>query len=179
MATGGLPGDLAVAVNVSARNLARADFAGRVLDVLDAAGLPPHRLILEITETALLADPQGAAAVLAALADRGVRISIDDFGQGHTSLGYLSALPVHELKIDRAFVSDMLTNGGHAAIVRSIIDLGHNLSLRVVAEGIETAETMACLHRSGCDVAQGYLIARPMPLPELTSWLAASAAPSL
>ena len=176
MATAGLPAGLGVAVNVSARNLSRADFAARVLDVLDASGVAPDRLILEITETALLDDPRGAAGLLATLADRGVRISIDDFGQGHTSLGYLSALPIHELKIDRAFVSDMLTNAGHAAIVRSIVDLGHNLSLRVVGEGVETADTMACLRRIGCDVAQGYLIATPMPFPELAAWLRANAA---
>jgi len=174
MATAGLPADLGVAVNVSARNLSRADFADRVLAVLDASGFAPERLILEITETALLADPPGAAGLLSALAGRGVRISIDDFGQGHTSLGYLSALPVHELKIDRAFVSGMLTDPGHAAIVRSIVDLGHNLALRVVGEGVETADTMACLRRAGCDVAQGYLIARPMPLADLAAWLPAA-----
>jgi len=173
MATAGLPADLGVAVNVSARSLSRPDFAARVLDLLDATAFPPERLSLEITETALLADPPRAAGMLCALAGRGVQISIDDFGQGHTSLGYLSALPVHELKIDRAFVGDMLTDPSHAAIVRSIVDLGHNLSFRVVGEGVETPDTMACLRRTGCDVAQGYLIARPMPLPQLVSWLPA------
>jgi EAL domain-containing protein (putative c-di-GMP-specific phosphodiesterase class I) len=109
--------------------------------------------------------------VLTRLADAGVGISLDDFGQGQTSLGYLSALPLHELKIDRSFITDLLDNMAHAAIVRSIIDLGHNLSLRVVGEGIETDRTLAWLDHAGCDVAQGFLLARPMPLADLTAWL--------
>ena len=172
-ALGPAAADLAVAVNVSARNLSRADFADRVMAAVDASGLPADRLIVEITETALLSDPDRAAAILTALAARGVQVSIDDFGKGHTSLGYLSALPVHELKIDRAFVSDMLADEAHAAIVRSIVDLGHNLSMRVVGEGVESADVLACLEQAGCDVAQGYLIARPMPAAALPSWLAA------
>src|SRR6185437_13385273 len=101
----------------------------------------------------------------------GVRISIDDFGKGYTSLGYLSALTVHELKIDRSFVADLVTNSAHAAIVRSIVDLGHNLGLSVVGEGVETAGILACLRRTGCDVAQGYLLAHPMPVDQLAQWL--------
>ncbi|MDQ1501292.1 MAG: diguanylate cyclase [Actinomycetota bacterium] len=164
-------GELAVAVNVSARNLARSDFAAHVVKILDDVGVPATRLIVEITETALLTDPSRAATVLTELATAGVRISLDDFGKGHTSLGYLAALPVHELKIDRAFVSDMLANPAYAAIVRSIVDLGHNLSLRVVGEGVETTEILTRLKDSGCDVAQGYLIARPMPIGQLGPWL--------
>ena len=103
-----------------------------------------------------------------------MRISLDDFGTGHTSLGYLSALPIHELKIDRTFVGDMLHNQAHAAIVRSIIDLGHNLELRVVGEGVETDLILASLQDSGCDIAQGYLLARPMPRREIEQWLQAA-----
>jgi EAL domain-containing protein (putative c-di-GMP-specific phosphodiesterase class I) len=143
--------------------------------VLEELEMPAGRLIIEVTETALLADPERAADVLARLADAGVRISLDDFGQGQTSLGYLSALPLHELKIDRSFVADMLDNAAHAAIVRSIIDLGHNLSLRVVAEGVETAEVLARLDDAGCDIAQGFLLARPMPLADLAPWLGTAA----
>ena len=116
--------------------------------------------------------------MLTELAQAGVRISLDDFGRGQTSLGYLSALPVHELKIDRSFVTDMCVNVAHAAIVRSIIDLGHNLSMRVVAEGIETDEVLDVLRGVGCDLAQGFLLARPMPASTLDHWLERSAQPA-
>jgi diguanylate cyclase (GGDEF)-like protein len=172
---GPVAADLPVAVNVSARNLARSDFAQTVVNVLDEQGVPPQRLIIEITETALLVDPARATKVLGELALAGVRVSLDDFGCGQTSLGYLSALPVHELKIDKSFVWDMLENPAHAAIVRSIVDLGHNLSLRVVGEGVETDEVLHILRDTGCDVAQGYFFARPMPAPNLREWLAHAA----
>jgi diguanylate cyclase len=126
-----------------------------------------------LTETALLTDPPAAAATLAEMSRQGVRVSIDDFGSGQTSLGYLATLPIHELKIDRSFIADMLVNPSHAAIVRSIVDLGHNLALRVVGEGVETAETLTALSLVHCDLAQGYLIARPMPAEQLVAWLAA------
>jgi diguanylate cyclase (GGDEF)-like protein len=163
---------LSMSVNVSARNLARADFADTVLAALATAGVPASVLVVEITETALMTDPEVAADVLARLSTAGVRISVDDFGQGQTSLGYLSTLPLHELKIDKSFVSDLPDNFGHAAIVRSVVDLGHNLGLQVVAEGVETQETVALLTATGCDVAQGYLLARPMPAADLEPWLA-------
>jgi diguanylate cyclase (GGDEF)-like protein len=163
---------LTMAVNVSARNLARADFADTVLDELAVSGMRAARLILEITETALMTDPQVAADVLSRLAADGVRISIDDFGQGQTSLSYLATLPLHELKIDRSFVSDLPTSPAHAAIVRSVVDLGHNLGLQVVAEGIETGDILTLLTTAGCDIAQGYLLARPMPATDLPPWLA-------
>ena len=162
---------LCVAVNVSARNLARRSFAEDVIRVLDESDMPAQRLVVEVTETALLADPVHAARVLKRLADAGVRISLDDFGQGQTSIGYLSALPIDELKIDKAFVIDMLVNPAHAAIVRSIIDLGHNLGLQVVGEGVETDEIVEALAADGCDIAQGFLLARPMPLASLKPWL--------
>jgi diguanylate cyclase (GGDEF)-like protein len=162
---------LSMSVNVSARNLARLDFADTVLAALSTAGVPASCLVVEITETALMTDPEVAADVLARLSVAGVRISVDDFGQGQTSLGYLSTLPLHELKIDKSFVSDLPDNLGHAAIVRSVVDLGHNLGLQVVAEGVETHETVALLTATGCDVAQGYLLARPMPAADLEPWL--------
>jgi diguanylate cyclase (GGDEF)-like protein len=163
--------DLSVAVNVSARSLTRGSFADDVIRILDETGVPAERLIVEVTETALLADPHRATKVLERLSGTGISISIDDFGQGHTSLAYLSVLPVKELKIDRSFVADMLENDAHESIVRSIIDLGHNLSLRVVGEGIENTEVLAALRNGGCDIAQGFLLARPMPAASLPDWL--------
>jgi diguanylate cyclase (GGDEF)-like protein len=169
----GPPGaDLSVAVNVSARNIGRPAFAREVIEILEELGVPAERLIVEVTETALLTDPEHAAAQLAELAAAGVRISIDDFGRGHTSLGYLSDLPIHELKIDRSFVADMPDNQAHAAVVRSIIDLGHNLALRVVGEGVETEDILTRLRDCDCDIAQGFLLARPMPTEALARWLA-------
>jgi diguanylate cyclase (GGDEF)-like protein len=164
--------DLAMAVNVSARTIVRAEFAREVIAALQRREVAPERLIVEVTETALLIDPARAADVLAELADAGVTVSLDDFGQGQTSLGYLSRLPIHELKIDRSFVTDMDENPGHAAIVRSIVDLGHNLSMRVVAEGIETEAVLVTLREYACDTAQGYFLARPMAAASLDGWLA-------
>jgi diguanylate cyclase (GGDEF)-like protein len=171
-ALGRAAADLTVAVNVSARNLGRPGFAEMVIRELGASGIAAERLVVEITETALLADPESAAAVLRQLDALGVEVSIDDFGSGHTSLGYLSELPIHELKVDRSFISDMLVNPAHAAIVRSIVDLGHNLGLRVVGEGVETLETWEVLRATRCDSAQGYLLARPMAVEHLAGWLA-------
>jgi diguanylate cyclase (GGDEF)-like protein len=167
-----LPPEIHVAVNISARSLSSADFAEKVLAELEHMGVPAQRLTLEVTETALLTDPPRAAAILEALDLCGVQVSIDDFGCGQTSLGYLSSLPVHELKIDRSFIYDMLDNPAHAAIVRSIVDLGHNLSLRVVGEGVETSPVLDALRQVGCDEAQGFLLARPMPVDDLIEWLA-------
>ena len=161
---------LALSVNVSARNICHPEFAVGVLAALDTYGFPEGRFTLEITETALLVDPGRAAKTLAELAARNVKVSIDDFGIGQTSLSFLSSLPVDELKIDKGFVTDMTANAGHAAIVRSIVDLGHNLMMRVVAEGVETDDVLDALCASGCDMAQGYLFARPMPLESLRQW---------
>ncbi len=169
---GALGEELEVAVNVSARNLSRPDFARHVIRTIEEVGVAPGRLVIEITETALLTDPVRAASVVAELSAAGVKVSLDDFGCGQTSLGYLSTLPVHELKIDRIFVSDMVDNPTHDVIVRSIVDLGHNLGLRVVGEGVETHAVLLHLRSAGCDVAQGFLLARPMPLGQLRVWLA-------
>jgi diguanylate cyclase (GGDEF)-like protein len=171
-------GSVAVSVNVSARTLGRARFAQQVIAVLADVGVSPDRLIIEITETALLTDPPRAAAVLAELDAIGVRVSLDDFGIGQTSLGYLSSLPVHELKIDKSFVMDMMANPAHEAIVRSIVDLGHNLKLSVVGEGVETEDVFTTLREAGCDLAQGFLLARPMPVEQLRVWLSKAAHPA-
>ncbi len=162
---------LTVAVNVSARNLGRAGFADKVVKAIEAAGVAPVRLFVEVTETTLMTDPIRAASVLHELDGAGVRISIDDFGSGQTSLRYLSTLPIHELKIDRSFITDMLEHPSHAAIVHSIVELGHNLGFMVVGEGVETQEVLANLASTGCDIAQGYLFTRPMPAEQLAPWL--------
>jgi diguanylate cyclase (GGDEF)-like protein len=165
---------LSVAVNVSARGIGRGALADDVIAALAEYDLPGERLVIEVTETAILADPAQAAIELRRLAQAGVKISLDDFGQGQTSLGHLSALPLDELKIDRAFVGDMLNRPADRAIVHSIVDLGHNLGLRVVAEGVETADVLGHLSDRGCDLIQGYLLARPMPLEALADWLVAN-----
>jgi diguanylate cyclase (GGDEF)-like protein len=163
--------DLHVAINVSARNVSDPAFAGRLLAIVAASGIDPARLIVEVTETALFVDPDAARLSLGLLHDAGVAISIDDFGQGQTSLAYLAALPVDELKIDRAFVSRVVDDPAHAAIVRSIVQLGHTLGLRVVAEGVETEAEHARVAALGADIAQGYLIARPMAAGAFVDWL--------
>ncbi len=164
-------GDLTVAVNVSARNVGKSGFADQVIGALEDSGMAARLLSVEITETALMTDPSRAAAALTALRVAGIPISIDDFGTGQTSLGYLSTLPISELKIDRSFIADMLASPAHAAIVRSIVELGHNLGFRVVGEGVENDAILAALTNTGCDVAQGYLMARPMPAEQLVGWL--------
>jgi len=165
--------DLTVAVNVSARGIGRGELANDVIEILHELAVDPRRLVIEVTETTILADPARAAIELSRLTAAGVKISLDDFGKGQTSLGHLSALPLAELKIDRGFVDDMLEHPANAAIVHSVIDLGHNLGLRVVAEGVETAEVLAHLSDRGCDLVQGYLLSRPIPLGTLAEWLAA------
>jgi diguanylate cyclase len=165
--------DLAVAVNISARNLSRGDFADGVLAAVRSSGVRPERLLIEMTETALLSDPDRAGRSLRRLAAAGIRVSLDDFGQGQTSLGYLSTLPLHEVKIDKSFVVDMLEDRSHAAIVRSVIELAHNLGFEVVAEGVETQAILDELEVLGCDIAQGFLLARPMPATHLPGWLLA------
>jgi diguanylate cyclase len=170
---------LRVAVNISARNLSKAGFAAKVVRALAKSGFAPERLILEVTETALMTDPLRATQSLEELGAAGVSLSIDDFGVGQTSLSYLSSLPISELKIDRSFITDMRSDDGHAAIVRAIIDLGHNLGFRVVGEGIEDGEVLHELTVTGCDVAQGYHFARPMTIDDLNAWLSRRSAPLL
>src|SRR3954454_14370801 len=155
-------GKLAVAVNISARSLTRSHFADEVLAAVAASDVSADRVILEVTETSLLSDPARAAATLSALHAAGIRISIDDFGAGQTSLGYLAQLPVSELKIDKAFVLAMAADSRNAAIVRSVIELGHSLGFTVTAEGVETPDVLEGLVAADCDLIQGYLLGRPV-----------------
>ena len=144
--------------HLSGRVLSSANFADSVIAVLEQLDVPAERLILEVTETALLTDPPRAVAIIKALDDQAVQVSTDDFRRGQTSLGHLSSLPLHELKIDRSFVWDMIENPSHMAIVPSIVDLGPNLSFRVVAEGVETSRVLDAFRSLGCDEAQGFLL---------------------
>jgi diguanylate cyclase (GGDEF)-like protein len=166
----GTPG-VGVAVNLSPRRLLEPHMPATVAELLDRAGVPADLLTLEITESSIMGDPDAAVRALHQLRDLGVRLSIDDFGTGYSSLGYLQRLPVHEVKIDKSFIVPMAHDAGAAAIVRSIVDLAHTLGLTVVAEGVEDDETRQALIDVGCDVQQGYGLARPMPADAVAGWL--------
>ncbi|MCU1392913.1 MAG: hypothetical protein JWM34_1341 [Ilumatobacteraceae bacterium] len=163
--------DLAVAVNLSARTLGDVSLVENVRAALARHNLPASALELELTESALLDDHQRANEALVQLRHMGITLSVDDFGTGYASIGYLTTLPIDVLKIDQSFVFDLLTDRRAAAVVRCTIDLARQLELKVVAEGVEDEATLAELHRLGCDDAQGYLIARPMPADQLAGWI--------
>jgi len=163
--------ELSVAVNISARRLLDLAFPEEVAGLLAAWQVPARQLVLEITESTIMADPAHALQILGRLNTMGVQLAIDDFGTGYSSLAYLKTLPVHELKVDRSFVTQMTSNASDAVIVRSTVDLGRNLGLRVVAEGVEDQTTWRELDALGCDAIQGYHVSRPVPADDLTSWL--------
>lgn len=163
---------LTVSVNVSARNLLDERLPDEVAGLLAVHGVQPELLELEVTESALMAEPARAKQILERLSAMGIRISIDDFGAGYTSLSQLKTLPVSELKIDKSFVLSMTEDIGNAMIVHSVIDLGHSLGLSIVAEGVETDQALTTLTDFGCDVAQGYLMSRPVTADALDIWLA-------
>ncbi len=156
-----------MAVNVSPLQLQHPDFLAQVIATLDETGLAPDLLEIEITESALLRDPERALQTLLELKALGVRVALDDFGTGYSSLGYLKRFPFDLIKIDRSFVRDILADPGDLAIVRAIIAMGHSLGLLVVAEGVETNEQRLYLESLGCDLLQGYLIGRPVPAAEV------------
>jgi diguanylate cyclase len=165
------------AINLSTRDLVDQSLPQRLQRLLARDRIDPKTLCLEITESAIMDDPQRALQTLQRLHDMGLRLSIDDFGTGYSSLAYLKKLPLHELKIDRSFVMAMERDAADLKIVRSTIDLAHNLGLSVVAEGVETAQVWALLKRMGCDEAQGYFIAKPMPEAAFADWAQQWAAP--
>ena len=160
-----------VAVNLSARSLLDENFPDHVAEVLKHWGVPPSSLQFEITESTLVSDPKRALGVISRLNQLGVSMSIDDFGTGYSSLSHLRRLPLRELKIDKSFVMNMTNDENDLVIVRSTIDLGRNLGLQVVAEGVENVEVWAKLAELGCDYAQGYYLSRPMPGEDLERWL--------
>lgn len=161
-----------VAVNLSARNLTDRHCPQRIADLLQEFQAPHHLLEIEITESALISDPRRAMQVVDQLHDLGLKLAIDDFGTGYSSLSYLKRLPISTLKIDRSFVSGMLTDEADDVIVRSTIGLAHSFGLQVVAEGVEDAATLETLRELGCDQAQGFHIARPLPADQFLHWLA-------
>jgi EAL domain-containing protein (putative c-di-GMP-specific phosphodiesterase class I) len=160
-----------MAVNLSARNLRDPKLPDQVAELLQTFGVKPEWLELEITESVIMADPARAMEILTRLKKMGVRLSIDDFGTGYSSLGYLKKLPVDTIKIDKSFVIKMAADNDDAVIVCSIIDLAHNLCLKVVAEGVENQAIWDKLSTLGCDEAQGYYMSRPIPAEELQRWL--------
>jgi len=161
--------DMQLAVNLSAPDILDPRLGDEILALLRLHSVHPTALLLEITESAVMRDPQGAARNMQLLRIAGVRFAIDDFGTGHSSLSQLSLLPVDELKIDRSLIEQAVN--GAVTIVTSTIELGHTMGLKVVAEGIETADAWSLLRRLGCDFAQGYLISRPLPVSEVTSFV--------
>ncbi len=168
--------DLKVSVNLSTRNLLDPTLPEDVARLLSKWGIPASSIELEITESTMMVDPKRALEVLKNLHNMGIALSIDDFGTGYSSLAYLKELPVNELKIDRTFVETMASNRGDAFIVRSTIDLAHNLHLQVVAEGVEDQQTMDQLAELGCNVAQGFHLSKPLPPQEFAEWVAGSLA---
>ena len=162
---------LKVSVNLSTRDLLDQDLPVKFADLLARHRLSPASFCLEITESAIMDDPVRAQTTLERLSNMGVDLSIDDFGTGYSSLAYLKRLPVNELKIDKSFVLNMENDEGDTKIVRSTIDLGHNMGLRVVAEGIESEAVWRLLAELGCDQGQGYFMSRPIPGDQLVAWL--------
>jgi predicted signal transduction protein with EAL and GGDEF domain len=161
---------LRVAINLSTRDLLDQDFPAKLDAMMAKYQAPTDAFCLEITESAIMDDPQRAEATLNRLSERGFKLSIDDFGTGYSSLAYLKRLPVNELKIDKSFVMGMETDESDAKIVRSTIDLAHNLGLSVVAEGVENQVILDKLTALDCDEAQGYYMSKPIPLAEFIAW---------
>lgn len=169
---------LRLAVNLSVRDLGDADLPNRIADQLARHGLPPQAIMLEVTESAIMGEPDAAIAVLRRLADQGIDLAIDDFGVGQSSFSYLRRLPVRELKIDKAFVLKLAESPDDRTIVRSIVELGHRLGYGVTAEGVEDAASLAFLTEIGCDHAQGYFIGRPIAVAAFDEFLGSARWPT-
>jgi len=165
---------LPIAVNISASSMHLKPLWLKVSDLLREHAVTDGMLALEITEGAIMEDPTYARSLLTYLSEFGVSVSIDDFGTGYSSLAYLSRLPVNNLKIDKSFVLSMIKNKNDEMIVRSTIDLSHNMKIKVIAEGVEDQQTLDILIAHGCDSAQGYFIGRPLPADEFYKWLLTS-----
>ena len=169
-----LPADANVAVNLSARQFSDPNLLQTILDVLTKSKIPPANLELEITESILMDDVESAIAIMQALKDRGIHMSIDDFGTGYSSLAYIKRFPIDILKVDRSFVMDIPEDTNDMAITAAVIAMAHKLSLKVVAEGVETQDQLAFLRDNNCNYGQGYLFSRPLSLPQLHHFLASS-----
>jgi EAL domain-containing protein (putative c-di-GMP-specific phosphodiesterase class I) len=162
---------LGIAVNLSALSLQDERMISSVKNALKDWKVSPTSLSLELTESAVMEDPQQALEVLSDLDGMGVKLSVDDFGTGYSSLSYLKRLPVDEIKIDRSFVMEMLSDKNDEAIVKSTIDLAHNMSLKVIAEGIEDQATYDRLKNMGCDMGQGFFMGRPVASDDFAKWM--------
>ncbi len=162
---------LQIAVNISTRDLIGQDLPSMIKRLFFQYKIGPEAISLEITESSVMDDAVRSEQILIKLAEMGLKISIDDYGTGYSSLAYLKKLPVQELKIDKSFVLKVDQNAQDATIVRSTIDLGHNLNLKVVAEGIENEASWQLLSQMGCDIGQGYFMAKPMPVDDFEVWL--------
>jgi diguanylate cyclase (GGDEF)-like protein len=171
--------EVAVAVNLSMRNLQDEELPETLEFLLKKWQVPSSQLRIEVTESSLMANPTRVMGVLTRIHDMGVLIAIDDFGTGYSSLAYLKRLPVDELKIDQSFVRDMVVDSEDAAIVRSTISLAHELGLKVIAEGVEDKATWDLLAGQNCDLIQGYYLSRPLPVARATAWLSADRAPRI
>jgi EAL domain-containing protein (putative c-di-GMP-specific phosphodiesterase class I) len=167
-----------MAVNLSARQFGADNVGAQVAGALEASGLAPDRLEIEITESVVAQSVEHAAQVLTAIRALGVRVALDDFGTGYSSLAQLKRFPIDTIKIDRAFVSELPHKSADAAIARAIIAMGKSLGLVVVAEGVETAEQHGFLAAHGCDEMQGFLLSRPLGAEECTAFLRRASAPS-
>jgi EAL domain-containing protein (putative c-di-GMP-specific phosphodiesterase class I) len=163
---------LQLSLNISADDLLGDELAHRVSALLRRYGLPAEQLVFEITESAVMREPEKALKVLHLLRECGISLSVDDFGTGYSSLAHLKRLPVQELKIDQSFVRNLDETSEDAVIVRSTIEMSHNLGLKVVAEGVEYAHSLRLLERWQCDTAQGYLISRPLSADAFEAWVA-------
>ena len=150
----------------------QANFVSQILDMIDRHGIDAGLLELELTETMLAANLQDIIAKMSALKARGVAFSLDDFGTGYSSLNYLKRLPLNQLKIDQSFIRDVLTDPNDASIARTVVALGHNLGLAVIAEGVETQEQRAFLVESGCEFFQGYLFSKPLSVDDFNVFVA-------
>jgi EAL domain-containing protein (putative c-di-GMP-specific phosphodiesterase class I) len=160
-----------MAVNLSAKSLQEQTLPAKIQGLLTKWNVDARFLKIEITESSIMADPAHALAIMSMLQSMGVRLSVDDFGTGYSSLTHLRQLPIDEIKIDKSFVTGMLQSDADAAIVRTVIDLAHNLGKQVCAEGVEDEGTWRRLGEMGCDLAQGYWISRPLSAGDLMKWL--------
>jgi len=163
--------DLTLSVNVSAKQFRQKSFTSQLMITLQQYAINPARLKLELTESLLLADIEDTIDKMKILAELGIQFSLDDFGTGYSSLQYLKRLPLYQLKIDKSFVDDLVSDSNDQAIVRTIIAMAHNLGLNVIAEGVETKEQQQCLLTEGCTHYQGYLFSKPVPLNEFEALL--------
>lgn len=168
--------DVSIAVNFSARNFLDDELPTKLAQLLDSYSLPHHYLEVEVTESSMMADTSRSLVIMERIHGMGLRLAIDDYGTGHSSLAYLQRMPIHSLKVDLSFVRTMLVSKENEVIVHSTIQLAHNLGLSVIAEGVEDEATLEKLRNLGCDEAQGYFISRPMPADQATEWLLAQQA---